>query len=321
MDINEKLEKLETTVLALEKLVTNLIEKTDKLIESQQVELPVVEYTQPEVEKPVAKGSEFQELIALVNSTKWPCAVDPKLICDDSDQDKADRAEGILDLIIDIHLEKLKFLDYGCGEGHVVNRSRLQNPRIAVGYDIKKLEKWEQWEKAPNVLFTDDWAEAKNIGPYNIILMYDVLDHMAGSQEELINHLKEIKNILAPNGKIYVRTHPWCSRHGTHLYHSLNKAFAHIVFTEKEIEEMGYKQDEIRKIKLPIHDYSQIFASAGLRIHSGPHQIKESVELFFTNTPSVANRIRSHYKNVKNTHKNKFPLTPLENQFIDYILM
>jgi len=56
------------------------------------------------------------ELVNLLNSKAWPHAVDPALICDiSSEQDKEDRAEGILDLIIDIHLENLKFLDFGCG--------------------------------------------------------------------------------------------------------------------------------------------------------------------------------------------------------------
>src|SRR5207249_2471927 len=164
----------------------------------------------------------------------------PTLICDiTSDQDKEDRAEGILDLIIDVHLENLKFLDFGCGEGHVVNRCRTQKPRMAVGFDIKKIERWEKWNKTSNVYFTDDWDEAKRLGPYNIILMYDVIDHMLMSEQELIDRLKEVKESLAVNGRVYLRAHPWCSRHGTHLYYKLNKAFAHLVFTDEELKSLG----------------------------------------------------------------------------------
>ena len=122
------------------------------------------------------KPSEFQKLTELLKSDAWPHAVDPALICDvTSEQDKEDRAEGILDIIIDINLENLKFLDFGCGEGHVVNHSRSQKPKLSVGYDIKKFDKWNNWEKSPNSLFTTDWNKAKTLGPYNIILMYDVI--------------------------------------------------------------------------------------------------------------------------------------------------
>lgn len=263
------------------------------------------------------------ELVNLLNSKEWPHAVDPTLICDiSSEQDKEDRAEGILDLIIDVHLENLKFLDFGCGEGHVINKSRTQKPKIAVGYDLTKNEKWDQWEKSPNIYFTNNWSDVKNFGLFNIVLMYDVIDHMLGDQEEVVNQLREIKKLLAPNAKIYVRTHPWCSRHGTHLYHQINKAYVHMVFSDEEIAAMGYKQEQTRKHMHPLYDYSTLFTAAGLKVLNEPHQIREGVEPFFVNNPLIAGRIKDNYKSSprEEFRKGKFPTVPLENQFIDYVL-
>jgi 2-polyprenyl-3-methyl-5-hydroxy-6-metoxy-1,4-benzoquinol methylase len=264
------------------------------------------------------------QLINLLNSKEWPHAVDPALICDiSSDQDKEDRAEGILDLIIDIHLENLKFLDFGCGEGHVVNRSRLQKPKMSVGYDIKKSDRWEKWEKTPNIHFTDNWDEVKNFAPYNIVLMYDVIDHMLELDKEIIERMQAIKKILAVGGKVFIRTHPFCSRHGTHLYHQINKAFVHLVFTEQELESLGYKQEKVRKVLTPLWEYNNIFTAAGFKVQSGPHIIKEGVESFFVNNPLISQRIKDNYKNCGNEalRSGKFPLFQLEQQFVDFVLV
>lgn len=363
MNIEDRIVKLEQTIESLDKQlqnfkkillecarITTTVEKAAKSLNSENSEIikilekaakaiappapqevKVVEPIKAEVIVPqevkveaAVKIESNQELLNLVNSTTWPAAVDPALIIDvNSDQEKEDRAEGILDLIIDVHLENLRFLDFGCGEGHVVNKSRTQKPKMSVGYDINKSAKWETWEKAPNILFTVDWGEVKQMGPYNIVLMYDVIDHMLWPEPDIIQRLKEAKSLLAPNGKIFVRCHPWSSKHATHLYHQLNKAYAHLILSEEEIEKMGYKQEKIRKIKHPITDYKKLFTDAGLRIHSGPHEIKEGVEPFFINTKIVRDKIQEHYKDSiwEHVRKGDFPSGPLEIQFIDYILM
>ncbi len=306
------------SVLNKEVETTNRIETVKgKLLEFQQsVEAPKSVVEAPKIEVPV-------ELLNLLNSKEWPAAVDPTLICDiTSDQDKEDRAEGILDLIIDTHLEHLKFLDFGCGEGHVINKSKIQKPKLAVGYDIKKYEKWEKWEKTSNTMITDDWETIKTNGPYNIILMYDVIDHMIMSKEDLISKLKEIKSLLAPNGKVYVRNHPWCSRHGTHLYHKLNKAFVHLVFSDEEIEAMGHTQEQVRQTIHPLNEYEELFNKSGFKIQGTPNVVKEGVEPFFYKD-IISQRIKNNYKNshdVNLKNRSQFPVFQLEQQFIDYVL-
>jgi 2-polyprenyl-3-methyl-5-hydroxy-6-metoxy-1,4-benzoquinol methylase len=324
MDTNERLNQIERRLQALESEVFKT--EVSKKTAPEPVKVPQPAPSAPQVQTSIEPKPTLQvpkALIDLLNSNQWPPAVDPSLICDTrSEQDKEDRAEGILDLIIDISLENLKFLDYGCGEGHVINRSQLHKTKYSVGYDIKKSDRWEQWT-LKDALLTDDWTKAKSFAPFNVVLMYDVIDHMLESTEDVISRLKEIKQLLAPNGRVYVRTHPYCSRHGTHLYHQINKAYAHLVFTEEELDILGYKHEKTRKIIHPIGEYSHLFKSAGFRIHNGPSVIKEGVEKFFFSNQAVSDRIKSNYKNSPEARlrAGHFPTFQLEQQFIDYILM
>ena len=288
------------------KKITILLEDIKKTILEISESLEPVAVIPPEPTK--------TPLESLLESNQWPAAVDPTLICDiNSEQDKEDRAEGIVELIIDTHLENLKFLDFGCGEGHVVNRTRKQNTRLSVGYDIVKFDKWDTWQKGQNTFFTKDWSEVKQLGPYDIILMYDVIDHIISTDEQLLNKMKEIKGLLNVNGRIYVRTHPWCSRHATHLYRQINKAYIHMLFSDEQIKNMGYEQEKVRIIKNPIQEYSKLFTEAGFKILSGPNEVKESVESFFISTPVIADKFKELYNG-------KFP-DALDKQFIDYILI
>ncbi len=302
--------------------VDERLDALERTIEQQQKEIQEIRSS---LALKIAPSIPPQELVDLLNSNDWPTAVDPSLICDaNSDQDKEDRAEGILDLIIDVHLENLKFLDFGCGEGHVVNRSRTQKPKISVGYDVQEFDKWKSWEKDDAAIYTTNWDEVKTLAPYNVVLVYDVIDHMTCSYEKLVERLKTIKEMLATNGKVFVRCHPWCSRHGTHLYQKLNKAYVHMVFSDHELEKLGYIQEKTRKVIHPLHEYGQLFAAAGLKIVSGPFQVIEKPEPFFSNNPLIAARIKAKYNNSHwETLKSgkEFPVFPMENQFVDYVLM
>ena len=146
---------------------------------------------------------------------------------------------------------------------------------------------------------------------------------MVCSDLALVEKMKDIKNLLAPGGKVYIRTHPFCSRHGTHLYHQINKAFVHLVFSDEELAALGYKQEPVRKFKHPLNDYNNVFTLAGFKIQNGPHQVKEAVDPFFINTPIVSQRIKNHYQDspIEPLKKGKFPTWQLEQQFIDYVLI
>lgn len=315
-ELLSRLSALETTVASHVKDISDLKEtlknvRTTTLLANQSPQAII------------NQKDEFEALKILLNSDKWPAAVEPFLICNlTSEQDKQDRAEGILDLVIDVHLEKLGFLDFGCGEGHVVNRSLMQNPRISVGYDIQQSERWEQWPQNEKTKYTVDWQEVVKNGPYNVILLYDVIDHIEGDDATVIENLKRIRSVMAPNAKIFVRCHPWCSRHATHLYHSINKAYVHLVFTETELEQLGYKGQICRKIIHPLLQYNDYFKTAGLRFQRKEQVIRADVERFFSETPLVARRIKSHWSSSHDRELRegrRFP-PQLDFQFMDIVL-
>lgn len=222
-----------------------------------------------------------EELKKMLKSDEWPAAVDPSLICDQhSEEHKQERAEGILDLI-GTNLKGKNFLDFGCGEGHCVKAAANHGAR-AVGFDIH-----QQWEPDPNL--TTDWARVRAKGPYDIILVYDVIDHCLNPEGEYPEWWRELpaltlgrcRDTLLPEGKIYMTGHPWTSRHATHCYQQLNKAYIHWFFTEDELREMGCEPIPTRTNNHhPIPGYADIIKGSQLRIIE--RDIQESdVEPFF----------------------------------------
>ena len=263
--------------------------------------------------------AELVNLKNLLNANEWPKAVDSNLICDvDSDDDKLSRAEGILELIIERNLQNKSFLDFGCGEGHVPLKSLAQEPIKAVGYDIEKNATWDTFEKNEKLLLTTDMKEVEKFAPYDVILLYDVLDHMESGQVEILTKVKEL---LADGGAVYVRFHPYCSRHALHLYHDINKAYIHLIFTEKELTDLGYKVEPNAKVVHPIVEYGKWIKEAGL-ITSHSNTLRERVEPFFGKNKAIKERVRLHFTGSTDKHikKGGFPTFQLEQQFCDYVL-
>jgi hypothetical protein len=158
--------------------------------------------------------------------------------------------------------------------------------------------------------------------PYDIILMYDVLDH--ANVQNASELLRTLANVKSPGGKIYVRCHPWCSRHGGHLYYQINKAFVHVVFNEAELKHMGYNPQFVREILHPRAVYTQWFKAAGLEV-VGFQPIDDMVEPFFEENPLVASRIKSHWigKSIEEVLKTGkgFPRFQIGMSFLDFVLV
>ncbi|MEI8270382.1 MAG: methyltransferase domain-containing protein [bacterium] len=253
---------------------------------------------------------DFEDLKELLLSDKWPAAVNPNLICDPSSEiDKKERGIGIVELLVEDFLSSDdNFLDYGCGEGHCAAAAlSALGCKLSVGYDIKKFN----WTITDNTTFTSSYEEVKSLGPYKAILIFDVLDHSV--EDTPVELLTKAANLLDTDGKIYLRCHPWISRHGTHLYHFLNKAYAHLVFTDEELTKLSDHISESNlNVSFPLKTYEEMFEDSNLKIIN-ERKIIEKVEPFFK-IPKINERI------IRNTKHKQFPEFQMGLSFIDYVL-
>ena len=259
--------------------------------------------------------SEFGLLKGLLESNEWPEAVFSAKIADEgSESDKMERASGISDILLPPFGGK-KFLDFGCGEGHVAKHVS-SDAAFSVGYDVvRNPNSHLDWEnKTEKLLLTTDFEKVRSEGPYDAILIYDVLDHSHESPEEV---LLKAKSLLSEEGKIYLRCHPWTGRHGSHAYRKINKAFVHLVFDEKELSELGVIMEHNRKILRPINTYNKAIEDAGLK-RSEPEVDTQEVEAFFEENPLVRSRILNSLGLTNWTSDT--PAFQMSQCFLDYVL-
>jgi 2-polyprenyl-3-methyl-5-hydroxy-6-metoxy-1,4-benzoquinol methylase len=248
----------------------------------------------------------FEQLKELLPS--WPKAVPDFLICDEQSKEQKDlRAEEIVEFLLP-SLDGLRVLDFGCGEGHMA-MAMGKIAASAVGYDIKAPEEkdyaWE--EENGNAFLTTD---ADQLGePFDIVFVHDVLDHIEGPVPPVI---EQILDLCRPEGKVYFRCHPWAGRHGGHLYQQVNKAFIHVVFTDEELESMGYTVPHVRKVKYPMSTYKNWLGKAGIKKgFSIFSQDKKKPEGFFRKA-IILERLKSVFE------KDKFPGPQMGQSFVDF---
>lgn len=261
-----------------------------------------------------ANLSEFEILKNLLYSEEWPEAVlDFQIVDENLEEEKMDRAEGIVDILIQEELENKVILDYGCGEGHIAKYVSQQESKKSIGYDISKSEKskllWE--DESEGYLLTTNFEKVKENGPYDIIIIYDVLDH----SEDPVEILNNARSLLADDGKIYLRCHPWCGRHGGHLYREINKAFVHVIFTEEELKELGIIDQEPNiKVIYPMAQYEDYIKFSNL-IFVEKDIDAQDVEDFFLKNEIIVKRLRKIIP-----VKERLPIHQMSQCFHDYIL-
>ena len=306
--MKEKLQKIRDL---LDEVIASLGDPVAKI---QSAPEPVVPEPQP-VEPPESK--DFGILKELLHSDKWPEAVLEVQIADDnSETDKQERAESIVDLLLP-PLKGKKFLDVGCGEGHVA-KYVSHEASVSVGYDLRKSpQSCFEWDKKDGSFFlTTNFSVVESEGPYDTILIYDVLDHL--ESDDMGAFMTKIKSVLKDDGKIYMRCHPWSGRHGGHLYKKVNKAFVHLVFTEQELKLMGLEPEFNRKALLPLATYHEALESAGLAEEAKPEIDTQEVEPFFRDDALVRGRILKLF-DVQDWRVEK-PEFQMSQCFVDFIL-
>jgi 2-polyprenyl-3-methyl-5-hydroxy-6-metoxy-1,4-benzoquinol methylase len=255
----------------------------------------------------------------LANSDLWPEAVPPSLLCGDDEDSKLARALGIIQEFVNIDITGKKILDFGCGEGHIAYvASTFGEAQIVVGYDVKE-QNWAKFNQKFNNLLTTNLETVTKTGPYDIILVNDVIDHSG----DPLKALMQIQKLKTAQGKVLMRCHPWTSRHGTHLYKQLNKAYLHLVFTTDELYEMGLEETATQPALDPLTLYRSLIKEAGFTILK-EETVTHPIELFFTHQDEVLRRIKDKWKTSTNpnlANGSEFPKEILEIQFVDYTLV
>lgn len=322
--MKEKLEQLRSLLNEILALMDEA-PKQEVLLESSAALEDTMENSQDTPQEEPEEDKEFSLLREILNSENWPEAVMSFQIADESsEKDKEERAAGICDIILppmssvgSTTRAGKKFLDFGCGEGHVA-KNASKDALMSVGYDVLKSPKsqlaWEEMQD--NFLLTTDFARVKELGPYDVILIYDVLDHVTSeSQAEM---LSKAASVLSEEGKIYLRCHPWCGRHGGHLYRKLNKAFMHLVFSDSELVKLGLEPEWIIKTTAPLFSYGEIIKESGLVQETEPEVDSQEVEEFFKENPLVRQRILKRWG--LEEWGTSPPAFQMSQCFIDYIL-
>lgn len=266
------------------------------------------------IEKPKNDTEQLRELTdlrILAKSDSWPLAMDESQLTQDTEEEKLHQAAKYINSVLKNRLNQKKVLDFGCKEGHLgYVASTLFDTSVMCCYDLQD-QNWDHFDKSENLIFTTNWDFVIEKGPYDIININDVIDHA----QEFGKTLEKIKEVKSEAGRLYIRCHPWTSRHGSHMENQLNKAFLHLVFTEDELYGMGVKPTQVVKLTNPILTYHELFKQAGFTVMR-EYIHRKSVELFFVHNPAILRRIKEKWKD-----SDKFPRETLEIEYIDFTLM
>lgn len=257
-------------------------------------------------------------LLDLNESSDWPLAVNPALIVDMNNHAECSiRAKNIIECMIERDLYGLNVLDFGCGDGLVALEILARGAKKVVGYDLKPNN---FWTSASNLILTTRAQEVASNGPYELILLYDVIDHIMNVEPSVV--LEDLRRLLTPDGVIIARCHPWVSRHGAHLYTQLNRAFAHIIFDERCLRKYQYEVMPTRKIVHPIWAYKRWIEKAELKIIK-EDKIQEPVEDYFIKNELLKSLIQRHFHDspFEDYKEGKGDLSRvLSFHFVDYVL-
>jgi hypothetical protein len=250
------------------------------------------------------------ELLELLHSDAWPAALEPQLYCDEgSESDEIIKADGILELVLADFISGAKVLDFGCGSGYLPMRAATQfGARFAIGYDIV-----DSFAERCKPFCTTNLERIAAGAPYDLIIANDVIDHLEGST--IVQTMRSISELTARSGRIFVRCHPFCSRHATHLFKVINKAFIHLIFSPRELAMLGFRGLPHLRTLLPRLDYRRDFTRAGL-IWEEEFIVRDEVEDFFMTNPLLAPRLLRAFRGTVETVKPQH----LEVQLVDYIL-
>lgn len=135
--------------------------------------------------------------------------------------------------------------------------------------------------------------------PYDLVLLYDVLDHV----KEPSKLLGAVRSNMRQGATLMVRCHPWTARDAKHLAGAWNKAYLHYMFDEDELEKVALYGKRSRKETADIAVYRAWFEEAEFEILYEEPIVRTSEKFF--DQPPFNDHLDSRKESV---------------QFVDYIL-
>lgn len=124
----------------------------------------------------------------------------------------------------------------------------------------------------------------------------------------------QAKSVLAPEGRIYIRNHPWSAKHGGHLYEQINKSYLHLVMDEVELARAGgFSCQHNIKVINPIETYNHWIKEAGLKITS-EIPTKSDVPQFFKEGSLIREKL------LKLWGDESAMLANMEIEFVEYVV-
>lgn len=206
-------------------------------------------------------------------------------------------------------------LDFSCGNGYITKEmaARSSGGSTIVGYGSAFSTVTGEDENAKLPIYTNSKDKVENIGPYNLIYAYHVLDQLV--DEDPIDVLKWLGSLLTSDGRIFIRTHPWTSRHGGNIHEQSNKAYLHLALTTDELLSHGISAPHNLKIVRPLAAYEKWISESGLKIVSRD-MVTKKVESFF-HGPILDRIIKINWAGSLNKDQ---ALKIMSNEFIDFVL-
>jgi hypothetical protein len=250
---------------------------------------------------------ELTHLRSLVKSEIWPNAIPENYL----NTEEEEAADALLKSLIKTDMFEKKVLELGCRTGlNCATAKHNFHAKKVVGYD--NIDHFVDYEE---VILTQSWEDVVANAPYDVIFSNETIDEKV----EFDKWLEKTKSLRSSNCKVFIRCHPWCSRHGANLHKQLNKAFLNVVFSPEELFTLGVTPKNTRKFLNPIEDYKAIFQKTGYSIES-MDEVKSDIENLFENSQIVSKRIKQHWKKT-DLKDYEFPRTFLEYEAIDFTLI
>lgn len=133
---------------------------------------------------------------------------------------------------------------------------------------------------------TTDWQKILTQGPFDVVILYDVMDHCV----DPIAALQSVRQVCTSSTHVFSRFHPFCGPHGGHLYQTINKAYVHLFFTEHELKQMGVEPDFPQKVLFPLGAVDEWLKKRICRCHSfnGKGQHIAILQRYSTRQKSIA---------------------------------